>query len=87
MIRYNKDIVAAMAGPHPTPITLTSTQHTLLTRLARRQTSSQRLVRRLVHGVANKACILLLAVLQKPARSLHVISNCRQRLIEFMRQR
>ncbi len=36
-----------MAGPQPTPITLTPTQHTLLAHLARRQTSSQRLVRRL----------------------------------------
>jgi len=36
-----------MAGPQPTSITLTTTQHTLLTRLARRHTSSQRLVRRL----------------------------------------
>jgi putative transposase len=36
-----------MAGPQPTPIALTPTQHTLLARLARRQTSSQRLVRRL----------------------------------------
>jgi hypothetical protein len=35
-----------MAGPQPTSITLTTTQHTLLTRLARRHTSSQRLVRR-----------------------------------------
>lgn len=36
-----------MAGPHPIPITLTPTQHAVLTSLARRQTSSQRLVRRL----------------------------------------
>jgi len=42
-----KDTVRAMAGPQPTPITLTPTQHTLLARLLRRQTSSQRLIRRL----------------------------------------
>lgn len=46
-----------MPGPQPASITLTATQRSLLTRLARRHTSSQRLVRRLeiILGAADGA--------------------------------
>ena len=45
---------------------------------------AQRLIGRLVHGVANKACAFVGAIFQEPARSLHVIGDGRQRLVEFV---
>src|SRR5215469_9618251 len=46
----------------------------------------QGLIRCFFHGVAHRAQTLILAIFQKPARSLHVIGNRSQRLIELVGQ-
>ena len=48
---------------------------------------AQRLLGRLVHGVAQGRRAFVGAFFEQPPRSLHVIGDCRQRLVEFVRQR